>query len=203
MVLAMETQRHGMLPSMATPRARGLATAADIEDERQEVVDGELVRKASPSFAHSSTQGLLCGALSGFHQFVGNPGGWWLGTEVEIELAPHEVYLPDIAGWRVERVPEPPRERPVRIAPDWACEVLSPSTTGRDLGHKRHAYHQARVGHLWIADPREHVLLVCRWHENGYLLVLAGEAGASVRVEPFDAVELDLAKIFGPPTHAP
>jgi Uma2 family endonuclease len=191
--------QHGMLSPMGTPRARGTATAADIHDERQEVVRGELVRKASPSLVHGDIQGAVYAMLFGFRGRgrAGTPGGWWLGTEVEIELETHEVYLPDVAGWRIERVPEQPRERPVRIAPDWVCEVLSPSTTGRDLGHKQRTYHRARVGHYWIVDPIEHVLSIYRWQENGYLLALVAGPEDIVRAEPFDAIELDAGDLFG------
>lgn len=206
MVEPMETQ-HGMLPSMSVSPMHGSATAADLATlERHEVVGGVIVEKAAPSFEHGAAQGSVFLALGSFRGRAGRegrPGGWWLGTEVEIELAPHEVYVPDIAGWRIERVAEPPRGRPVRMAPDWVCEVLSPSTTVRDLGHKQRTYHQARVGHYWVVDPGDQVLTVYRWHEAGYVLALVAGAGESVRAEPFEAVELDIADIFGIPPHEP
>lgn len=197
MVRQMETQ-HGMLASMATPRARGLATAADLEDDRQEVVRGELVRKASPSFEHGEVQGTIFGRLLGFRGH-GNPGGWWMATEVEIELAPHEVYLPDIAGWRIEHVPERPRGRPVRMAPNWVCEILSPSTASRDLGHKLQTYHLARVGHYWVVEPFNQTITVYGWHEAGYVVIRIAGARELARLEPFDAVALDLGDIFEGP----
>jgi Uma2 family endonuclease len=200
----MDTQ-HGMLPSMATSRVRGLATAADLEDDRQEIVRGEIVRKASPSFGHGLTQMALGAALGGFlgRASQGRPGGWWLASEVEIELDTHEVYLPDIAGWRIERVPEPPDTRPVRVAPDWVCEILSPSTADRDLGQKQWNYHRAHVGHYWIVEPISQVLTVYRWQEAGYLLAMAAGASAVVRAEPFDAIELALGDIFRLPPCEP
>jgi Uma2 family endonuclease len=194
---------QGILSSMSQPRDR-LLTAAALEDlERHEVVGGELVQKASPSFDHGSIQGSVFAALRDFRGRGGRPGGWWLGTEVEIELATHEVYLPDVAGWRIKRVSDPPRGRPVPIAPDWVCEVLSPSTAGRDLGHKRRIYHQARVGHYWVVEPLNHTLTVYRWQDAGYLLALAAVPGDIVRPEPFDAIELDVGDIFGMPAREP
>jgi Uma2 family endonuclease len=194
----MDTQ-HAMLSPMATGRARGLATAADIVDEHYEVVRGELVRKASPSFEHSDVQLAIAYALGGFRgrSRPGRLGGWWLGTEVEIELATHDVFQPDVAGWRIDRTPERPRGKPVRIKPDWVCEVLSPSTMKRDLGHKLHTYHRARVGHYWVAEPIGEVLSVYRWQETGYLLVQSVIPGDVVRAEPFDAIEMDIADLFG------
>ena len=195
-----------MLSAMGPPRGRALTAAALAQLERHEVVDGELVQKASPSFAHGAAQGRISFALGGFWGHggaAGRPGGWWLGTEVEIELAPHDVYLPDVAGWRIDRVPEQPRERPVRIAPDWVCEILSPSTTSRDLGHKQRTYHRAQVGHYWVAEPTSQTMTVYRWHEAGYVLALAAGAGEIVRAEPFDSIALDIGDIFGLPPHEP
>lgn len=195
----MMNTHDGMLVCMEDARAGGLATAADIVDDRQEVVRGELVRKASPSFEHSSTQHGIGVALGGFRgrSRPGRLGGWWLGTEVEIELDTHDVFQPDLAGWRIDRVLERPRGKPVRIAPDWICEVLSPSTMERDLGHKLHTYHHARVSHYWVAEPIGEVLTVYRWHDTGYLLVLSAIPGNVVRAEPFDAIEVDVADLFG------
>jgi Uma2 family endonuclease len=145
---------------MATPHARGTATAADIVDERHEVIRGELVPKEAASFEHGSTQQALGAALDGFRgrARAGRPGGWWLGTEVEVELEAHEVYVPDVAGWRIDRVPEAPSGKPVRIAPDWVCEVLSPSTMRRDRGHKQRTYHRAGIGHYWLVEPIDGIL---------------------------------------------
>lgn len=200
----MDTQQHGMISPTAT--RRGLATAADIVDDRQEVVRGELVRKASPSFGHGLTQMALGGALAGFLGPGGSParpGGWWLASEVEVELAPHEVYLPDMAGWRIARMPEPRLDaRPVRVTPDWVCEILSPSTADRDLGQKQASHHAARVGHYWVLEPMNRVLTVYRWEETGYRPILATGAGAVVRAEPFDAIEIALGDIFRVPPSA-
>jgi Uma2 family endonuclease len=114
------------------------ATAADLaalpDDARAELVGGEIVQKANPGFEHGDAQGSLCELLKPpFQRGRGGPGGWWIVTEVEVEFGAHDVYRPDVAGWRRERVPERPRGRPVRIRPDWICEVLSASTAARDL----------------------------------------------------------------------
>ena len=197
----MDTQ-HGMLLPMSQPRERSLTAAALADLEHHEIVDGELVQKASPSFEHGDIQGTIFGRLLGFRG-RGTPGGWWFSQEVEVELGTRQVYRPDIAGWRIARVPERPSGSPLRIAPDWVCEVLSPSTTARDLGTKLQAYHRAHVGHYWVAHPIEHLLHVYRWHETGYLLVLSATPGDVVRVEPFDVIDLDIRDIFGLPPREP
>jgi Uma2 family endonuclease len=203
-MISMMDMQHGMLPSMATTPARGAATAADIgDDDRTEVIRGELVPKEAASFEHSSTQGRVMIALG---TFDGRPrgsrlGGWWLGTEAEIELEPHEVFLADVAGWRIERVLDRPSGRPVRIRPDWVCEILSPSTMRRDRGHKQQTYHRAGIGHYWLVEPLDGLLWVYRWSPEGYTQVAAigaedVPAGELVRVEPFDAIGIDLADLF-------
>lgn len=175
-----------------------LATATDITDERQEVVNGELVKRASPSFAHGATQGAIIGTLNGFRgrSRPSRLGGWWLGASVEVEMGTHDVFVPDLAGWRIDRVPEPPRGKPVRLTPDWVCEVLSPSTMRRDLGHKLRTYHCGRVSHYWVAEPIGEVLSVYRWHDTGYVLVLSASPGDVVKAEPFDAIDIDVADLF-------
>jgi len=191
------------MPSLA--RVRSPSTVADLlaipSDERfHEIMDGELVRKAMPSFEHGDAQSALASCLKGpFQRRAGGalPGGWWIGTEVEVELAPSHVYRPDIAGWRRDRVPERPRGTPIRIRPDWVCEVLSPSNPGTDRVKKLNHYHRFEVPHYWIVDPMEESLSVFRWTADGYLLVLAADREGRVRAEPFDAVELPVKSLFG------
>ncbi len=181
------------------------ATAADLvalpeEDRFHEVVGGEIVRKADPSGEHGGAQADLAGFLAPVRRPSsggGDHGSWWFAAEVESELEPHEVYRPDLLGWRRERVPERPRGTPVRIRPDWVCEVLSPSTARRDRGVKLAGYHRAGVPHLWLLDPQEELLVVHRWAEAGYLVALTGERGQRVRAEPFEALELAVGTLFG------
>lgn len=177
-----------------------LATAAEIEQlERHEVVGGEIVEKASPTARHSYIQSNLIADLQPFQQRRGGrgPGGWWILSECTVELERHEVYQPDIAGWRAERMPRLPEEFPVRIAPDWVCEVLSPTTAARDLHVKRRSYHRARVGHYWVVDPLNLTLSVLRWRDDEYALILAARPGALVRAEPFEEIAIDVASLLG------
>lgn len=197
----MEAQ-HAMLPAMA-PRAHGPATVADLAGlEHHELVGGELVEKASPTIRHGLVHGNL---ISAVHDFVGHgrgegrPGGWWIGPEVTIELEPGEVYQPDIAGWRMERLPVLSDEWPMRVTPDWVCEILSPSTARLDLGPKQQAYHRARVGHYWVADPIHCTIAVYRRQADGYMLALAAGLDDIVRAEPFESIEINLGEIFGLP----
>jgi len=183
---------------------RRLATSSDLlalPDERAaEVVGGEIVEKATPSFEHGSAQSGLSGVLFGFRGPPGGPrgpGGWWLATEVEVEYENHETYRHDLVGWRRERILTKPSERPVRARPDWVCEVLSPSNAANDTVKKLRVLHRHEVPHYWLLDPEAKTLRVLRWTRDGYLEALSATADETVRAEPFEAIELSLGAVLG------
>lgn len=164
-----------------------------------ELVDGELVDKAAPDEPHANAQAGLVGELRPkFNRRGGpeGPGGWWIRTELDILLG-DDGFRPDVCGFRRERVPEMPKERPVRLVPDWICEVVSDSNATHDTVRKLRRYHAAGVRHYWIVDPRTESLLVYRHQSDGYLAVLNAERGEIVRAEPFDAIELRVGLLFG------
>jgi Uma2 family endonuclease len=182
-----------------------LATFADLlavpEDERfHEILDGELVKKAAPSFDHGSSQCRLAARLDGFNgrpNGPARPGGWFFGTEVEIELTPHQVVRPDLAGWRRARTPERPTY-PVRIRPDWVCEVGTDGDARRRDGlKKRRIYADAGVPHYWLLDTERQLLLVLRLEAHGYVEVLQVPREPRVRAEPFESLELLVGVLFG------
>lgn len=183
-----------------------LATFQDLlalsEDERfHEILDGELVRKASPSGEHGLSQQRLSGRLDRFDgrpNGPSRPGGWWFVTEVEIELAPHQVVRPDIAGWRRERMPERPRGYPVRVRPDWICEVMTDGDARRRDGlRKRRLYADMGVPHYWLVDAERERLIVLRLEAQGFVEVLDVGRSERVRAEPFAALELQVGALFG------
>ena len=169
-------------------------------DARVELIDGEFVEKAAPTFDHGRSQMRTAGTLGGsFDRRTGGPGGlggWWLGTEVDIVLD-GRGYRPDIAGWRRDRVAEAPRARPVTIRPDWLCEIVSESNRAVDTVIKLRRYHQAGVPHYWILDQTDLTLSVYRHTADGYLVALRAEASELVRAEPFDAIELRVGVLLG------
>jgi Uma2 family endonuclease len=184
--------------------ARRLATAVDLarlpEGVCAEVIHGAIVERAAPSAEHGDAQSQLAVLIKGPFQRSpgrGGPGGWWILTEVEIELETHEVYRPDLVGWRRERMPTRPTGRPVRVRPDWVCEVLSPTTAKNDLVDKLRTLQSNGVPHYWIVDPERETLTVLRWTEEGYLTALTAKRGERVRAEPFGEVELNAGLLFG------
>src|SRR5512139_2551727 len=162
-----------------------------------EIIAGELVvspRPASPHAHAASVLGMDLG--SPFQRGRGGPGGWWILDEPELHLGA-DVLVPDLAAWRRERMPDMPVDAPFfALAPDWVCEVASPSTAGIDRVRKMPIYAQAEVHFVWLVDPRERLLEAFRL-ENGRWLRIAAHGGDEVaRIEPFDAVELELAALW-------
>ena len=204
-VVGVAVRAYHLLEMTTAARTRQLVTAADLlalgEERRfHEVIGGELVRKADPSGEHGGAQAAVAGSLfAPFNRRPGGrlPGGWWLQTEVEIELETHDVYRPDVVGCRRERVPDRPTGSPVRVRPDWVCEVLSPSNPKDDQVTKFDTYQRCGIPHYWIVDPQLETLRVHRWTPAGYVVVLNAQRGQRVRAEPFDAIELEVGVLFG------
>ncbi len=168
------------------------------ERRRHEVIDGQLVEKGAASGRHGGAQGRVFRLLGPYDRRPGGrwPGGWWFATQAEVQLAPDEVYRPDVAGWRRDRLPELPSTVPIVVRPDWVCEILS-SNKRNDLVRKKRGYHRFVVPHYWIIDPGEEALSVNRWTPEGYLEVLAADRADRVRAEPFDAIEIHVGTFFG------
>jgi Uma2 family endonuclease len=191
----------------------GHATLADLlalpEDDRYELIDGELVPKEFASGKHGGTQLAIGSAVIGpFGRRPpggppDRPGGWWFATETLIQFAPRQIYRPDIAAWRRERLAALPTEVPITVRPDWVCEVLSPTNTRNDTVRKMDGYHQAEVPHYWLVDPVSETLAVYRWTADGYLRVLGATRGDRVHAEPFHALELSVSAFFGDDDPAP
>ena len=166
------------------------------ETERfHEIIGGELVRKAMPSIRHGGAQAGIMGRLGGpYNRHPGGPrpGGWRFATETEIRFDDHEIYRPDVAGWRRERLPTLPEDFPVMVRPDWICEIVSPSNVRNDVVKKMLTYQRCCVPHYWVVDPIAEALIVYRWTDKGYLLVQSAQGQERVRAEPFDAVSLSV-----------
>ncbi len=176
------------------------ATYADLEALPEHVVGeliaGELHVSPRPASAHTVAASVLGIALGGpFYLGQGGPGGWVLLDEPELHLG-QDVLVPDLAGWRRERMPRPPRTAAFTLAPDWVCEVLSPSTTTMDRAIKLPVYAREGVRHVWFLDPEVRLLEVFRLEGAHYSLRVTHTGTARVRAEPFEALELALAALW-------
>jgi Uma2 family endonuclease len=189
---------------MASPVKRR-ATYDDLllvpDHQVAEIVGGDMHVSPRPASRHALASAGLGGQLWGaFQHGRGGPGGWWILDEPELHLG-EDVLVPDLAGWRRERMPEFPDTPAFTQAPDWACEVVSPSTERLDRARKLPVYARERVAHVWLVNPLARTLEVYRLAEGRWLLVATHEGTARVCAEPFDAVELALGPLWGEADH--
>ena len=188
-------------PVVMTAPARRAATYEDLcalpDTVVAEIIAGDLYASPRPSVPHALASSTLGGDLSGpFQRGRGGPGGWWILFEPELHLG-DDVVVPDLAGWRRARMSRPPRGPYITLAPDWVCEVLSPATARLDRVAKMPLYAREGVGHLWLIEPLAKTLEVYRLR-GAHWVVLGSYGGAArVRAEPFEAVEIALAALWG------
>lgn len=169
------------------------------DGHRFELVRGTLVEKASPTFEHGLAQSGVdrtVGSRFARRDGAGGPGGWWFLVELDVRLG-DDVLRPDVCGYRRERLAEKPRQRPLALAPDWVCEVLSPSTASMDRVDKLQAYFRAGVPHYWLLDPVEGTLEVYRRTDLAYALVQTAKRGQEVRPEPFESEVFAVDDLLG------
>jgi Uma2 family endonuclease len=197
-------------PILAPGLARRAARRATIEEwlaipeeQRAELIDGQLIYQGMPGPIHGRAQGKTFALVDGpFGRRLGGgdkPGGWWISQEVDMEIGTVGC-RPDVLGWRRDRhprLPEPDGRGLVTAVPDWICEVLSPSTASVDQGRKRRAYHGGGVEHYWLVDPTNGTLTVLERAERDYLILLVAGRDEVVKAPPFDAVEIRVGEVFG------
>jgi Uma2 family endonuclease len=176
------------------------ATYADLcalpEHQVGEIVDGELVASPRPAPRHSRVESRLTADLDGpFDKGRGGPGGWVILAEPELHLGA-DVLVPDLAGWRRHRLSDFPAEPYFTLPPDWACEVLSPSTARLDRVQKVPIYAREKVAHVWLVDPQAQTLEVLALDGPTYRLIGSHAGDEKVRAPPFDAIELELAPLW-------
>lgn len=192
---------HSMSKLTSPPRR---PTYADIEalppGVRGEILAGELVASPRPAGPHRRTASALNGLLFGrFDPSIEGLDGWWIDVEPELSLGvdpDFDPVVPDLGGWRLETLPSFPEPVQIHVAPDWVCEVISPSTARRDRVSKIPFYGRAGVGYAWVVDPVAQSLEVLRLDGAGYRLAMTASGTDVVRAEPFEAFELDLAVLW-------
>ena len=163
-----------------------------------EILDGELYATPRPAVPHAQAASVLGMDLGGaFQRGRGGPGGWWIVDEPELHLD-DEILVPDLAGWRRERLPALPHAPYMTLAPDWICEVISDSTRSLDRVRKLPTFARFAVRHAWLVDPLARTLEVFRLEQGRWVLVGTYEGEAEVRAEPFDEVPLSLGALWVP-----
>ena len=166
-----------------------------------EVLDGTLHTQPRPASRHAwASSGLGARIGPPFNYGDGGPGGWWIVDEPELHLA-EDILVPDLAGWRRERMPEYPDTAWFDMPPDWVCEVLSPGTRKIDLFAKRPIYAREGVTHLWFVDPLARGLEAFELRDGQWVLVASLKDDDAVNVPPFAAITFNLGDLWpdGPP----
>jgi Uma2 family endonuclease len=176
------------------------ATYDDLRDVPEhfvaEMFDGELYASPRPALPHTRAASLLGAELTGpFDRGLNGPGGWVILDEPELHFG-NDVLVPDIAGWRRNRLPNVPADAYLTLAPDWICEVLSPSTETIDRTKKLRIYARVRVAHAWLLDPLRQTLEVLSLDSATWAPVAIHEGRGTVRAVPFDAIELELGALW-------
>ena len=162
-----------------------------------EILGGDLYATPRPSIPHAiATSGLSAYLIGPFDHGRGGPGGWWILSEPELHLG-EDIVVPDLAGWRRNRLPELPRDAFLTVAPDWACETVSPPTERIDRGQKQAIYAREQVSDLWLVNPIAEMLEAYRLEPGRWLLLSTYVGDIAARVEPFDAIELELWRLWG------
>lgn len=180
--------------------ARRRATHDDLGDVPDhlvgELLSGDLVTSPRPGPPHAQAASSLSGELYGpFHRGRGGPGGWIILNAPELHLH-GDVLVPDIGGWRRERMPALPNSSAFELAPDWVCEVLSPSTASTDRAVKVPIYAREKVGHVWLVDPLLQTLEVLRLDGPGYRIVDVWRGDVVVQCGPFQPLAIRLADLW-------
>jgi Uma2 family endonuclease len=159
-----------------------------------EIIDGELVTSPRPASPHARASSVIGQDLGPFDRRPGSsagPGGWWILDEPELHLG-EDVLVPDLAGWRQERMPLVPSVAYFSLVPDWICEVISPRTGRIDRSRKMGIYARESVRHLWFVDPLARTLEVYRLEDTRWIVVATHGGEDVIRAEPFEAIELGL-----------
>jgi Uma2 family endonuclease len=161
-----------------------------------ELIDGVLYTSPRPATRHALAYSRLGLALGPLQERTPDPGSWWIIDEPELHFG-EDVLVPDLAAWRCEHMPEYPDASFFTLAPDWVCEILSPSTARLDRTKKRAVYSRERIPYAWFLDPIARTLEVLSLNEAELRTLAVHSGHERVRAVPFEAVEIELARLWG------
>ena len=179
-------------------------------DKVAEIFDGRLYVMPRPAPPHARAGSLLGVSIGGpfdrDHGKPGCPGGWWILDEPELHFGTpgdEDILVPDLAGWRRERMPAGPDPDAdyFTMAPDWVCEVLSPSTRRHDLGDKRDIYAREGIPYFWVVDPKLRRLEAFELRDGKWALIATVTGDAPVSLPPFEAISFPLDDLWWPSGH--
>src|ERR1051325_2776906 len=181
-------------------RIKEHATYEDVlrapENMVAELIDGELYTWPRPRGTHGNAASEILAVIRGVYGIGRVPGGWWIIGEPEVHLGPHAV-VPDVGGWRRERMPAVPKSHVFDVVPDWTCEVLSPSTARVDRAKKLATYARYGVSWAWYIDTDARTFEVMRLDDGKWTIIAFSPGPAIVHPDPFPAATVDLTLVWG------
>ena len=178
-------------------------TYADIEalppEIKGEIIEDMLYTQPRPRMRHSRAGLRLGGRISEAYDLEPeNTSGWWIAMEPGIELPRSPEIAPDLAGWRRERLRPPPPREPIRVVPDWVCEVLSPSNRTYDREIKFPYYARLGVAHLWVIDTDTHTVEIKSLVDHQWTDTAVFADAEILSAEPFKELKIPLATLWLP-----
>ena len=166
-----------------------------VEDEQNELINGEIIKRPMPKAEHGLAQGRTFSRLESSDKDNGS-GGWWFMTEISVRYNDNQCPTHDIAGWRKERVPQIPKGV-MAIRPDWVCEIVSPGHESKDTVRNFNTLMRYKVPYYWLIWPEDKALIAYKLVEGKYQVIESIEDGGNVRIEPFAEIDFDLDYVFG------
>ena len=161
-----------------------------------QIINGELIAMPRPSPKHCNVVSGIGFEIGPPYRFGrGGPGGWVILDEPEIKLG-QDIFVPDLAGWKKERLTKFPNTNYISVPPDWVCEVLSPSTEKTDRAKKMPIYALFGVPYLWLINPVEEIFEVYKLDSGRWMLFSVYAENDKVRAEPFQEIEIDLQNLW-------
>ena len=190
----------GMKAAASTTPLPEPATYQDVLDAPPhrvaEIIDGTLHMNPRPAPRHAlASSGIGAKVSPPYHYGDGGSGGWWIIFEPELHLG-EDILVPDLAGWRRERMPDYPETAYFTLPPDWVCEVLSPSARAMDQGKKRDIYAREGVAYLWFVDPDARTLEAFELRDSQWVLLKTLTDNDPVSLPPFDAISFSLGDLW-------
>ncbi len=183
--------------------AKKLNTIKDLvhsQDERVELIDGEIIKRPMARSEHALIQSSLCDEVAIFKRKKG-PGGWWIMTEISVAYSEYQCPSHDLAGWRKERMPHRPTGI-MQVVPDWVCEITSPGHERKDLFHHFMLLQRSKVSCYWVISPEDKTLIAYQLNDDKYAVAFSVECREQkdfkkVSIPPFESTEIDLNYLFG------
>ena len=185
---------------METKKLKTIDDLLQSDDERVELIDGEIVKRPMARSEHALIQSSISDEVSLFKRKEG-PGGWWIMTEISVRYNDHQCPSHDLAGWRKERVPLRPTGI-MNVVPDWVCEIISPRHERKDLFHNFMLLQRSKVPYYWVISPEDKTLIAYKLVNENYHVTFSVEYGVEkepdkARIPPFEETEIDLQYVFG------